>query len=433
MKKNFKSFALMAAFTAVGLSSCSSDDIDGQSPINEGETTNIALSITSPKTYGTPQAGTAAESAVSTVDVFVYDAAGFLKDYKNFLASSFTEASGVWTSTTIMPTTTGAKQVYVAINLPAALAATLSGVTMGTMSNVAQALSVSDVATAGAFIMSSDVVAATFAAWDGTGTIPAANAVAVSVKRLASKFTLEEKATLNLANIDGGTLSNVQFAVGQINLSTFVPQKVVANIVQDPNFAAPATAGAGLSGVPATADYIAINGSGVAINALAAKYALENTNDNTLAGNLTYISVRAGFVPTQVMTGAAGSMTLNANANGLGDFYCIRTNVGNVYFNTLADATTYCGDYALNASTDIIKYTDGLCYYTVYVNKNNTYNVFRNDFYQAKVDNILGLGDNKEGPVDPDIKVGVSTNIKVEITVVPWNLETEEFDLTPQA
>lgn len=436
MKKRIMSLLFMAAALTAGFSSCGNDDdpAGGSTPDgNSGEKTYISLSLTSPRTYGTPQPGTTAESDIQTVDVFIYDAGGFLKDQAQFTTFTDPANSGTWTSPSIMATTTGAKQVFAVINLPASIPAS-TFTTVSSLTGAAQALTVAQVSTANNFIMSSDVQAATFASWDGvTGTIPASNVIPLNVKRLASKFTLEEKAALTLTGIDGGTISNIGFAVGQINASSYIAQKIVSGVVQDPNYTAPAIVGTGLTAIPpAGTDYIALNTVGTAINSLAAKYALENTNDNTIAGNLTYISVRAGFIPDKVWNGVSGgTWTENTNSAGLSTFYCIKTATGNIYFNTSTEANDYCTDYAV-PTTNIVTYTNGICYYTVYVNKANNYDVLRNDFYQAKIDKILGLGDSAPGPVNPLIPVATITNIQVEITVVPWNLETEDFDLTPQ-
>lgn len=422
----------MAAALAIGFSSCGNDNdpTDGTTPDGSGEKTYISLRLTSPRTYAT-QAGTVAESDINTVDVFIYDAGGFLKDHQTF--TTFSNTTGAtWTSTTVMPTTTGTKQVFAVVNMPSSIAAG-SFPTVNSLTSVANVLSVADVSTANDFVMASDVQTEIFASWDGTtGPAPAGNVVSLDVKRLASKFTLEEKATLALTGIDGGTISNIMFAVGQINTSSYIAQKKVSGTVESTNHVFTAV-GAGLTAIPpATADYTALNPFGTAITSLGAKYALENTNDNTLAGNLTYISVRAEFIPDDIYTYAGSSWSLGANpAATATTFACIKTTTGNLYFASNADAAQYIIDNSLSGAT-ILDYTNGICYYTIYVNKANNYDVYRNDFYQAKIDRILGLGDAAPGPVNPITPVATVTNIEVEITVLPWNLETEDFDLTPQ-
>lgn len=430
MKANFKYVMMMAAALTMGLSSCSNEDDVAGDTSKEGAKTYASIKFSSPSTYGNPQTGTTEESKINTVDVFIYNSGGFLKDYKQF--TSFTDAgSGVWETTELMETTSGAKQIYIGINLPAAISTSLSTTnkTLAALTSVAQAITVADIATDNNFAMGSDVESASFEVWDGTGTEPAANAITVNVKRFASKFTVEENATLALANVDGGTLSDLQFALGQVNLSTYAAQKKVGGIIEDPNYAAPSTAGDGLAGAPVAADYSAVNASGVAINALVAKYAPENTNDNVLAGNLTYVSVSAKFAPTNVLTGTTGNWTVTPHGT-IGDFWFIKTTTGSLYFKTVAEADAYAAEYSI-PTANVVEYAGGACYYTVYVNKAKNYDVFRNDFYQVIIDEIMGLGNSAEGPKAPTNPIDLTT-IKVEVKVSPWNLESENVSLIPQ-
>ena len=96
MMKNFKYVMLMAAALTMGLSSCSneSDVVDDTS--KEGVKTYASIKFSSPSTYGTSHTGTTEESKINTVDVFIYNVGGFLKDYKQFTAfSEETPGSGV--------------------------------------------------------------------------------------------------------------------------------------------------------------------------------------------------------------------------------------------------------------------------------------------------------------------------------------------------
>ena len=432
MKANFKYVTLLAAALVLGFSSCSNeDDVVGDTS-KEGARTYASIKFSSPVTYGTPQTGTEKESKIATVDVFIYSSGGFLKDHKQFTSFAETaQGTGVWETTELMATTSGAKQIYIGINLPAAISTSLSvtNKTLAALTSVAQIITVADIATDNEFVMGSEVANANFDAWDGvTGSMPAANTITVDVKRFASKFTVEEKANLALVNVDGGDLSDLKFTLGQVNKSTYAAQKKVGTTIEDPNYVAPATPGDGL--IMAPADYITVNASGKNINNLDAKYAPENTNDNTIAGNLTYVSVSAKFAPKKVLTGTTGAWVETTHGT-VGDFWCIRTTTGNVYFKTVAEANAYAAEFSVLAN-NITKYTGGVCYYTVYVNKANNYDVFRNDFYQVTIDEIMGLGDSTEGPKVSTDPVDVTTQIKVDVKVAPWNLESENVNLTPQ-
>ncbi|MFV0586616.1 Mfa1 family fimbria major subunit [Bacteroides reticulotermitis] len=434
MKANFKYVMMMAAALTMGLSSCSneSDVVDDTS--KEGVKTYASIKFSSPSTYATSHTGTTEESTINTVDVFIYNSGGFLKNHHQF--STFAETtpgSGVWETTQLMETTSGAKQIYVGINLPSDIITSLSTTnkTLAALTSVAQAITVADIATNNNFAMGSDVTPATFTPWDGvTGSMPDANAITVNVKRFASKITVEEKASLALANVDGGTLSDLQFALGQVNLSTYAAQKKVGTTIEDPNYAAPSTAGDGLADAPVAADYSTVNAAGTAINTLVAKYAPENTNDNVLAGNLTYVSVSAKFAPKKVLTGTTGAWVETTHGT-VGGFWCIKTTTGNLYFKSVTEATDYAAEYSIPAA-NVVEYAGGTCYYTVYVNKAKNYDIFRNDFYQVIIDEIMGLGDKEEGPTVPTNPVDLTTKIKVSVEVTPWNLESENVSLIPQ-
>ncbi len=433
MKANFKYVMLMAAALTMGLSSCSneSDVVDDTS--KEGVKTYASIKFSSPSTYATSHTGTTEESTIKTIDVFIYNSGGFLKDYKHFASTSFAESSpgsGVWETKELMETTSGAKQIYVGINLPAAISTSLSTTnkTLAALTSVAHTITVAQIATDNNFAMGSDVKSATFTPWDGvTGTMPTGNAITVDVKRFAAKFTVEKKNGLALTNVDGGTLSDLQFALGQMNLSTYAAQKIVNSTIQDPNHIT-STEGEGLTGAPIATDYSDVNDAG---SFLAAKYAPENTNDNVIAGNLTYVSVSAKFAPANVVTGTTGNWNKETPHGTNGKFWSIKTTTGNLYFKTDTEAAAYAAEYLIPAA-NIVEYTSGICYYTVYVNKANNYDVFRNDFYQVTVNEIMGLGDKEEGPVIPTNPVDLTTKIKVEVKVAPWNLVGEDVNLIPQ-
>lgn len=439
MKKNFKYVMLMATALILGFTSCSNDDVTGgENPVEEGKSTYATIKFTAPKTYGTPQVGTAAESTVNTIDVFIYDTNGFLKDSKQFTGATENPAgSGVWEAGT-MPTTTGAKKVYIIVNLPSAIAASDLN-TVGKLTSIAHAVTVADIATDNAFVMASDVSDATFDGWDGTGTAPTANEVKVTVKRLAAKLAVQETTGLTLAGIDGGDFSNLGFSAGQINTVTYAAQKIVGGVggvggvVQDPNHVNPTTPGDGLTDLkPTLASHIALNLHTVTdAKDLVGKYVPENTTKDPISGDLTYVSVKAEFLPEKVWNNAGGSWAEVPNAAPIGTFFCVKTTAGNIYFNTSALADAYCIAEGIDPA-NILEYTDGVCYYTVYPNLQGAYQVLRNDFFQIKVDKINGLGDTAPGPKDPTDPVGVQTNIDVTIEVAPWNLEVENVELTPQ-
>ena len=109
----------------------------------------------------------------------------------------------------------------------------------------------------------------------------------------------------------------------------------------------------------------------------------------------------------------------------------INTNFGT--YSAQTDATTQETSYG------IYKYTDGVCYYPVWIkhNPNSTvameqgrYGVVRNHWYDLTVNSISKLGYNKptyEDPKDPDDPEEV--RIQVEAKIKKWVLVKQTVDL----
>ncbi len=434
-------YAMLAFALVLGISSCSKDDVSGGKDGNvtlKGETTYLAIGFSAPKTYA-PHAGTAAESIVTpvTVDVFTYDNAGDLINHQQ-LSDFASNGSGGWESPTLIESEAGYNDIFVGINLPAAAvtALTAPSANLTTLRNYEWAsVTPADIATNNQFVMSSALQNETLDSWDGNGTAPVANQLTIPVARLAAKFTVEEDAALVKTGVDGGEISNLQFGLGQINESAYILQKLNAGVIEDPNYTAPATPGMGLTGAPLPAAYLPVDAPGTAVDALAGLYAPENTNNNTIAGNLTYLSVSATFHPDDYLDSSFSTVT-NTNPTGT-TFWAVKEPVsGNIYyFYTQADADAYCiadpnGEGLV--SGDEIEYTNAACYYTVFLNPTNGYDIYRNEFYKSTIKTITGLGKNAPGPVNPVTPVDPTTYMTVEITVVPWELVDEDIDLTPQ-
>ncbi|MGL5262909.1 MAG: fimbria major subunit, partial [Bacteroides sp.] len=110
---------------------------------------------------------------------------------------------------------------------------------------------------------------------------------------------------------------------------------------------------------------------------------------------------------------------------------------------TQAEADINDADEAIStAETDkakvlketIKKYDDGLCYYTVYPNADNSYNVLRNDYYSITITKIASIGDTVPGPEtdeDGEDIIGVNTKIEVSVLVKPWSFYSENAELHP--
>ena len=334
----------------------------------------------------------------------------------------------------------------------------------------------------------------------GTPTIPSTNTVAAEVNRMVAKLSVRNKDanTPNLT-IDGGKLNpNLSFGVGQVNKYSYLAQNISNDNVVDPNYHNDVigwSTGEGLTGSNTVAKYEAVNAHDTTDDNLNFVYTLENTALNKKKGDLTYVAIQAEFIPDSLQnyntTKSKWEVINNSASTVAKTFHKITTKDNSFFFESEdlakqyivevlaanenkiiainteiiaeADAIIQGGSSTseeiaeaqvkktaaeaaiekannkiteLKNTTPIVKYTNGLCYYTVYPNKENNYDVLRNDFYKITINKIMALGDNDPGPLTPEDGedvIGLQTDIDVTITVNPWNLWSEDVDLKPQS
>jgi hypothetical protein len=225
-----------------------------------------------------------------------------------------------------------------------------------------------------------------------------------------------------------GTISELMFAVNNFNTKLYMLQGA-PDLCKDPNWA---------SGSWAAGDFNAATGSDYAnilsrtlipnptIDQYTPRYAAENTSEGKLKKEITRVTVRAKFIPVAVTVGTTGNFTQD-NAHGVATpqtFYTVTPSVlaGTFYFfsNTVAAA------FAAEQGGTVITYTDGYCYWDIFLNKNplkavNRWDVLRNDFYKCNITRISSLGrPNPEVP-DPEVTPDVDTNITVDVEILFWH------------
>ncbi|MFV0589275.1 fimbrial protein, partial [Bacteroides reticulotermitis] len=125
MMKNFKYVAMMAAALTLGFSSCSNnDDLGNGDTIESGRPTKMTLAIAQPVTYAPDGNATTDETKIESVDVYIYSGSTFLKREHLTITDFDAGAGNVWTlkKAKEIATTTGAKTIYVGVNLPTTLA-----------------------------------------------------------------------------------------------------------------------------------------------------------------------------------------------------------------------------------------------------------------------------------------------------------------------
>lgn len=180
-------------------------------------------------------------------------------------------------------------------------------------------------------------------------------------------------------------------------------------------------------------DYVAINpyASPLPYKTLNAKYTPENTSEKYLEKETTYASIRANFVPASIKT-SNGDGTFNDvdnSSSSVQTFYLLPTEAGaSAYFLDLAAAQEYASKNSLDAG-DIVEYADGVCYYNLFINPAQLFDILRNTYYVATITDIVGLGSNDEEENDPEKPVVVSTNMNVTLEIIDWVIDEDDYVL----
>ena len=453
----FATLAVAAALT-LGVTGCSKDDNGGPGggAIEPGKPTAMELTIYAPRAPQTYAAddnnATDGEIEMKTLNVLIYaetslsghfvlekSAALTRADFETALSNPDTY---VMKDASKITTTTGNKKLYVLMNYPGTLPAIGSPLT--SLPNLEYALTAADALSANGLAMSSvEEKAATLVAETTPGTTPAANKVTIAVKRMVAKVTVQENIARTNGNIEshGGILTNLQFALGHANKSIYAFQKKVGAapsiVVQDPNWSSYAPGDFfGISSYAlASTDYQDVDAAATATLSLKTAYVPENTaaTYNVDGDNLTYISVRAQYQPEFFSDDTGASK--GPNSDPAKTFWVVSHTDGSIlYFDNVTEASTYQANTA--GSTMSAPYTDGLCYFRAYINKNGTadgnipgsaaakFDVLRNNYYKATINSITAPGK----PIDEG-KVTEETTLICDIEIQPWALVEEGHDL----
>lgn len=446
MKKEF--FSVMAAFALVaGFSSCSNDEtVPGggeKMEIVEGEPTTMQFTISMPgsvKTYADADANaTDSEIAINKVNVLVYaqSTSGTigLESNDELPSTAFEVVAGTKSTYKLkdadkIKTTTGAKKVVVAVNYPGTLP-TVKGTSLSELDGMLHTLtSATQLSDNGIAMFCQDPEDVTLTKDEST------NEVAVAVKRMVAKVTVQEKLVRTGSKImsEGGELTNLQFALGQTNKTIFAKQKregaAPSIIIKDNNWALPVVAADYFTINPVS--YKAVDAESTDVLSLKAMYAPENTAESyPLDGsNATYISVRAQYAPA-FFADATGA---NKGAGSAKTFWVVSKNDGTIlYFDAEKDATDYAAAKGIPTTNISAPYTDGFCYFRAYINKDgatetdckpNKYDVLRNFYFKAMIKSIKAPG----SPVD-NANITEDTKITISVDVNPWTTVDNEYDL----
>jgi len=433
MKINFFSIAALAA--TLLLASCNRNE--QLNPDDPGKATSMKVSLTfpnGPQTRATfdPNA-TSDEAEVKCVDVFIYNTStGNFASHTHLPATAFTPNGSVvdadvyeYTAITKIPTTTGGKTVFAGVNLPESVVNALKNQPANTLASVAQTMSREDLTGVNGFAMFSiEGVARDFVENEDDPV----NQITLRCKRLVAKVTVERSATIEIAGVPG-TLGALQFAIFNFNTKLFMLQGA-AHARMDPNWDDASYDPDHFNDPTVEGDYAPVLDRAVigspTIGQYTPRYAAENTSENKRKKEITRAIVRATFIPTSITQGTTGNFTVNST-HGITvpqTFYAVTPSVasGTSYFfvESIADA------FASEFGGTKITYTDGYCYWDIFLNKTplntiNRWDVLRNDFYKCNITRIVAPGRNTPDVPDPENTPEVDTSITTNIEIVFWH------------
>lgn len=461
MKLNFKYAMMSCAMLALGFTSCSDNDGEGDLnlPVEGAETyVTIDLSAVTASTRAT-YADEPEERTINDAVVYVFNGNKVLEAVEDF---------GSATSKTFK-STVGLHYFLAAANLPDDITIPLgSGMEeVETTLNSINKTVFDGFIQANNFFMTSGVVTGTngYRAINAASRTlveateaeaPTENPVTIKIGRAMAKLNMSvnpsvvvhDKVTLEGVeyNTAGGEIepTTATFVVANNPSSMYFFPHFESQLFQTPHFAdfndilAPQDfwpALHKLTGDPAEGYTAAsYDGEYTAIN-----YIMENGNKKPTYGNATVVSLKVKFKPDAKFISSGGTLTN-------GTFWRLWDNVTEAYTTQVIDNKNVPVFYkseaeatsAINGDQKVVEYTEGYCYYIIPVEDISTsaaarYNVYRNHFYSIGVRTVYACGHGNPGgesetePVDPldpeDVYVAVS------IEVLPWELVNQNVDL----
>lgn len=459
-------FIAASVLTMGGLTSCSNEnDVQMEQPgAEKGVPTAMTLTIDmkgvstradqNPGNLNPTDFTTADETALKTLDVYIYDTkTGILDQHHPLVDTDLTNANGVYT-TKVLKAFTGDKKVYVGLNLTIAMKNVMAKSTLQVLetSAVTEDLANMTSTTTGFSMFCPQGVAKTFI--EATADQADQNKVQINVERMVAKIGIGAKTAPTQLGA-AGTLGTLQFVVDNMGKKFYMPYTQT-----DPSMTADAWLQADFVNYDFNADGNPVGAPtaawlNVEQNAdqkqWKTAYSTENyVNDNKLKG-MTRVVVRATFTPDVALTYTlddTGALTPATTAVTAGtDYYQLDVPGDNKFvflsaLPTVAGVTAYykavtTQDYAgADILDDCVKtYTGGNHYWWVTMaEKGQEGNVERNHVYLANIKNI-SLPGRPDGEFDPDKdkdeELDKETNIEVEVTVLDWYMVDFDADLKP--
>lgn len=449
MKVNFKYAIMAVAALTLGLTSCSNNDEVTGGETDNGTETYMKVSINFPSTNA-PQTratgdnnATDDEATVKEVDVYIYTSGGAYLSHNHLDANDFNQgmatANGdLYEAQKKIPTTTGPKSILVGINLPSTIATGLENKTLSEVLTTAQTLTRAQLTnlTNGIPMFSTAVVDANFVA-DETDS---RNTITATVQRMVAKVTVEKSSGMKQDGVEG-ELGTLEFAINNFNEKSYLVQKDKSTYFEDPNWASGSYQSSEFSDA-GTSDWKNIVTTVADVKTLDAHYAAENTSEGKTMGEITRVTVRATFMPDKItVSDGYGGYEIKDRVSDLNitnpttTFYTVTASAtsGTAYFydSTVADA------YANDNHATKVTYTNGLCYWNMYLNKENDqkeqqWDVVRNNFFRCQITRIVAPGNPTPEVSNPNQKPDAETNIFTNIDIMNWNTPIlSNYELEP--
>lgn len=457
MKKNFRYAGLLAcAALAVGLTGCSKEDNNpqGNSGSNvAGLPAKVELSIEMAQTRSGLLNGIAEENKIGEISIWIYDANDPTGKKSTIVHSSTFDAQTKGVKKIDIETTSGPKNIYVGVNLPASMKSIITSAGRDGVNNVIYQIPLNELSQVN---IGGETYFAMFAQNVQTATLeaqeklsdptPEANKIKLTVERLVSKIAVgknsavETMAVTSNAEMGGAfDTDNMEYSVKQINKSTFITRQSI-----DPNY----------DGFAYGWDYTTSSGTGPDVTA---DYGLEAFSNELGYQKMTVVAglndteefwnkdVNRFYTPENLeRVGRLGSNTYAVikvkytpdpanmkpgTAAKAGDFVTLKDQNNKIeFYPSVADAET--ARQAKTTPADWVVsglYEEGYNYYRVYLVKETEYNVVRNTFYRVRVNSINDLGSWREsnpgpgGPEEPGKPIEEdNTKVDVTIEVLPW-------------
>lgn len=450
----------MSALAVMGLASCTNenDPMGGNGQVAEpGEPTHVTLNLdlnSAPSTRGIVDGNATTEETIIThLNVFIYDKNGVLENEEKILMADLKEVEdeeNVYT-TKELKATTGAKTVYVGLNMTDAMVAKLKATAAQNLPGTAVQVALGDLTnkTDGFVMFSTQGKNATFEALGEGGALPTANKVEIQVERLASKIAVGCENKIDAVQQGAaGKIQNLKFVVDNINTLNYFPY--AKGTPMDPNMKKEAydenyfvvekdfTKVTNWNEIaPGTADKTAWKHA----------YSAENvTTDKEMMG-ITRVVVQGEFIPATLIqkNGTAWEDQDNSTADPATFIQLEFAEAGGYAFfagGTSDDVLKEYMAYKKGVGKDEITdadltaakkvYTDGYNYWWI-TTKEGRGDIVRNNFYQVNITSIWAPGrtDGKFDQNKDDEKVDEETNIEFTVTVAPWNLLEQDTELRP--